>query len=87
MQRVDENIPFARRDNRGYEQCRRSLGLEPRIAKCPADGEPAFPSRWIRIGFQDQCIWDLRRIGIKGLDVIRLFEADQDLNKASNLPE
>ncbi len=79
VQRVDENIPFARRDDRGYEHCRRSLSFKPRITKCSADRELAFPSRWERIGFQDQRVWDFRGIGINGLDVIRLFEADQDL--------
>ena len=79
MQRIDENIPFARRDYSGDQHCGRGLGFEPRIAKCPADGKPAFPSRRKRIGFQDQRVWDFRRIHIKGLDVIRLFEADQDL--------
>lgn len=76
MRRVDEYIPFARRDDRGHEHCRRGLGFEPCIAKCTADRQPAFPSRWKRIRFQDQCIWNFRRIGIEGLDVIRLFESD-----------
>jgi hypothetical protein len=79
VQRIDEHIPFARRDDRGHEHCRRALGFEPRIAKCPADREPAFSSRWERIRFQDQRVWDFRGIGIKGLDVIRLFEANQEL--------
>ena len=79
VQRVYQNIPFAGRDDRGHEHCRRGLGFEPRIAKCSAHREPAFPPSWISIGFQDQRVWDFRRIGIEGLDVIRLFEVDQDL--------
>lgn len=79
MQRVDENIPFARCDDRGHEHCRRGLRFEPRIAKRAADREPAVPSRWKGFRFQDQVVRDFRRIGNKGLNVIRLFEANQNL--------
>ena len=78
MQRIEENIPLARRDDRGHEHCWRGLRFEPRIAKRAAQREPAFPSRRKRIGFQDQVVRDFGRIGKKGLNVICLFEAHQE---------
>jgi hypothetical protein len=74
VQWIDEHIPFARRDDRGHEQCRRLLGFEPSIAKCTTNRDPTFPSRRIGIGFEDQRVRDFRQISKKRLDVIRLFE-------------
>jgi len=64
----------------GTSICRRGFGFEPRIAKCAADREAdSSIGAGKESGFQDQWVWDFRRIDKKGLNVIRLFEADQDL--------
>ena len=79
MEGIHENIPFAGGDHGGHPQCRKIIRLEPRIAKCSTDRDPALPAYRQRLGRQNEMVWDFHGIGVERLNVIGLFEADQNL--------
>jgi hypothetical protein len=79
MQGIHENIPFAGSDHGRHPQCRQIVRLEPRIANCSTDRDPTPPTCRQRLGRQNEMVRDFHGTGIKRLNVIGLFEADENL--------
>jgi hypothetical protein len=79
MEGIQEDIPFAGGDHCWHPQCREIIRLEPRIAKCSTDRDPALPAYRQGLGRQNEMVRDFHGIGVEGLNVIGLFEADENL--------
>ena len=79
MEGIHENIPFAGSEPGGHLQCRYIVRLEPRIAKCSTDRDPALPAYRQRPGRQNEMVRDFHGIGVERLSISGLFEADQNL--------